>query len=532
MHVRPALLLCVALAACGAGPEDAPEPGWTRLGNGLRFCVRRIEGAKDVAVLTQFAIGADQDPEGKSGLAHLTEHLYVTRAAGSAPTRTADAWLAKYASRCAAETGDRRTAIYSVVAPGALESELADVAARLSDLRIEASDLDRERPRVLEQIRAAQPADPRAVALRLAMQHLFPGTCRGAGGGMLEDVARLTLDEVRERARRFYRPVSARVVVAGAVDEAAAAALVTRLLAPLPPGEPMPPAVHGPVHPGVFETETSAAEGPGGEPHRVVYVAFPFEGAREEDRAAAALLILRAMDQSRQSAVFAVMEPDGALVAVWAAGDGRIVGDEPVAGIVHGMDTIVANLATPAPTQFDIPTLREMTPTGPVKEDVERPERFASLLVSERWRGLDPARIRRLAETLTADDISRFAAKWLAPERRVVVVRSVRPAAVAVSSTNADEAEIRVALQWDEKRKIATGRVGEREVDDDDKLEDAIVAANTALRGRGRPAASQVTLDCDPRIPWTSIVSVMNVVWRTGVKRVAFTAPGPLQGSK
>ena len=122
--------------------------GRFRLDNGLTVLVRPIQGANDVALLVLFKIGGDHDPEGRSGLAHLVEHVYSTAAAGADPSRTADALFRRYPSGCNAQTGDRYTVFATVFPKGDLEKELAQASARMSDLRLSPGDLDREVPRL------------------------------------------------------------------------------------------------------------------------------------------------------------------------------------------------------------------------------------------------------------------------------------------------------------------------------------------------------------------------------------------------
>ena len=105
----------LALVACSGRDDDAPEPGWTRLANGLRVCVRPIPGAKNVAVLTLFSIGSDLDPAGQSGLAHLTEHLYVTAAAGETKARTVVEWEAGHPKGATTDTSARTTTFLTTV---------------------------------------------------------------------------------------------------------------------------------------------------------------------------------------------------------------------------------------------------------------------------------------------------------------------------------------------------------------------------------------------------------------------------------
>ena len=135
--------------------------GQFRLDNGLTVMIRPIQGAGNVALLVLYKIGGDHDPQGRSGLAHLVEHLYVTAAAGADPARTAEAFFQRYRAGCNAQTGDRYTVLATVFPKGDLEKELTEAAARMGDLRITAADLDREKPRLLDEVANNWGIDPR-----------------------------------------------------------------------------------------------------------------------------------------------------------------------------------------------------------------------------------------------------------------------------------------------------------------------------------------------------------------------------------
>src|SRR5690349_4029121 len=77
-------------------PQARPRAERFRLDNGLTVLVRPVEGAENVAVLVLYNLGGDHDPQGRSGLAHLVEHVYVTAAASKEPARTVDEITKKY----------------------------------------------------------------------------------------------------------------------------------------------------------------------------------------------------------------------------------------------------------------------------------------------------------------------------------------------------------------------------------------------------------------------------------------------------
>ncbi len=84
--------------------ETATSPRQFELDNGLRVTLRPIAGSDTVAVLTLFDVGESIDPPGKSGLAHLVEHVYVT-ATPSTGQRSANEFMKAYPDGWNAQTG-------------------------------------------------------------------------------------------------------------------------------------------------------------------------------------------------------------------------------------------------------------------------------------------------------------------------------------------------------------------------------------------------------------------------------------------
>jgi zinc protease len=282
--VRTAAAILLGALAC------ADEP--VRLENGLVVHLRPLEGATGVTVMVLFDVGEDHDPVGRSGTAHLLEHLYVTAAAGSVKSRTVQEWLGAHSLGANAQTGGSYTLVSATCAPEALEAELADAAARMGDLRIEEADLERERPRVLEEVGNMFGNMPALAAPNLAA-HLARSPADGARkGGAPDQVAKLALGDLRERWKRFYKPARARLILAGKFDPAAALAKVRELFAPLPAGEARPAPAPRPENAGGAERfefgggpgshVALAWEGP--DPATPEFPAFLFLAARLIDR--------------------------------------------------------------------------------------------------------------------------------------------------------------------------------------------------------------------------------------------------------
>jgi zinc protease len=225
-----------------------PAPAAQRLENGLTVKARAISGTNEIALVVLYKIGGDHDPPGRSGLAHLVEHLYISSAAGATPARTAEAFAQRYRAGWNAQTGDRYTVFATVFPKDDLEKELADASARMSALRIDAADLEREKPRVRAEVANMFGGIPTLAALNIAREMIRPTPSQGRKGGLPEDVQAITLDDVRAQWARYYKPRNATLILTGAVDETKARQAVSAHFSKLAPGEEIPqPAEPGPA---------------------------------------------------------------------------------------------------------------------------------------------------------------------------------------------------------------------------------------------------------------------------------------------
>jgi zinc protease len=216
--------------------EDEPHT----LDNRLTVRVQPVRAAKSVAIAVLYGIGGDHDPEGQSGLAHLIEHLYVTAAAGTAPVRTADEFMRQYPQGWNAQTFDRFTVIATVFPKESLDKELAEAAARMAELQVTDDDLNREKPRLVQEVQNMFHGFPQLVAYNHARERIRPAPRGGRKGGMPEQVETISLDAIEERLRDYYKPANAVLVVVGDVDEAEVQAAIEKHFGGLLVGKSIP----------------------------------------------------------------------------------------------------------------------------------------------------------------------------------------------------------------------------------------------------------------------------------------------------
>lgn len=206
--------------------EDAKVERF-ELDNGLTVILRPVTNSVLVACVTLFDVGELHDPPAKSGLGHLVEHVYVTAAAGETPASTADEWFARYGRQANAQTGRAYTIIAAVFPSGSLERELTEAAARMSDLKIEPGDLVREVPRMERELANMYGGMPTLAAQNLAAGSIVPLAAGARKGGVPAQIATITIDEVRDHHRKYYKPANATLVLVGGFDAAKARQQVT-----------------------------------------------------------------------------------------------------------------------------------------------------------------------------------------------------------------------------------------------------------------------------------------------------------------
>ena len=178
---------------------NPPEP--YKLNNGLTVILRPVPTADKVALVVLFGLGGEHDPIGKSGMVHLLEHLYVTAAAGETPARNVRQFVERYPAGWNAQTGLDFTVIAGVVEPIQIIEELTDVAARMNDLRITEADLEREVPRVVEELESMYGGTPWLAGLNHTRTQLNPIPQGGQHGGAPTHLQTITLNELQQFGR-------------------------------------------------------------------------------------------------------------------------------------------------------------------------------------------------------------------------------------------------------------------------------------------------------------------------------------------
>jgi len=228
-----ALLLVSAAARTQANAEPAPlEPilPFTQfiLDNGLTVIVREDHKLPIVSVEVVYQVGSRNDPPGKSGLAHLFEHL-LFYGSQHHPHNYLVTMQRLGGTNVGGGTGPDLTAGYQTVPVSQLDAVLWLESDRMGHLlpALTQKTLDEQVELIRNEIRMGLDEPGGEVRFRVA-EGVFPPDhpYHREPVGDLEELGNITLDDARSFFRTFYAPSNAAVVIAGDIKPSEALAKV------------------------------------------------------------------------------------------------------------------------------------------------------------------------------------------------------------------------------------------------------------------------------------------------------------------
>ena len=258
MHISRVLpvvvLALVALSPGLAGQAPAAgQPAMPKLEfekftlpNGLEVILHVDRKLPIVHINEWFHVGSKNEKTGRTGFAHLFEHM-MFQGSKNAPD---DYFL--YVEKAGANLGEGgvngttsqdRTNYFVTVPSGNLENMLWLEADRLATLLEVTSQekLDNQRDVVKNERRQGLENTPYGRWFPLIFEAIYPKGHPYSWPviGSQEDLSAATLDDVKEFFRRYYTTNNLSMVIAGDFDPAQAKALVTKYFGDLPPGPPL-----------------------------------------------------------------------------------------------------------------------------------------------------------------------------------------------------------------------------------------------------------------------------------------------------
>ena len=201
-----------------AGGKDQPNTHEFQLSNGLKLIVREDHRAPTVAHMVWYRAGSMDEVNGKTGVAHVLEHMMF---------KGTDKVKAGEFSRLVAAVGGREnaftsrdyTAYFQQVEKSKLDEVIRLEADRMSNLNFDDAEFLKEIQVVMEERRLRTEDNPSSLLNESLMATAYMSSpYRHPIVGWMNDLQNMTAADAREWYRNWYKPNNATVVIAGDVD--------------------------------------------------------------------------------------------------------------------------------------------------------------------------------------------------------------------------------------------------------------------------------------------------------------------------
>ncbi|MSR36239.1 MAG: insulinase family protein [Gemmatimonadetes bacterium] len=221
-----------------------------RLDNGLTLLVHEDRSLPLLAVNLWYRVGSGHESPGRTGFAHLFEHLMFEGSA-HVPAGAFDHLLEAVGGTNNGSTSTDRTNYWINAPTHALELALwleSDRMGYLLETMTQAK-LDLQRDVVMNERRQSYENRPYGLAWETLVGNLFPlgHPYHHPVIGSMADLEAASLEDVRAFFRTWYAPNNATLAIAGDVDAERAHDVVQRWFGDLPAGAPVPRAELPPI---------------------------------------------------------------------------------------------------------------------------------------------------------------------------------------------------------------------------------------------------------------------------------------------
>lgn len=192
-----------------------------QLANGLNVYAMPDATAGTVTVQVWYDVGGKDDPEGRSGFAHLFEHI-LSRKTVNLPYGQISTIVENAGGTRNASTGQDTTNYYETVPPQYLETMLWTHAERMARPVVDEEVFKTERDIVKEELRQRVYAPPygRLGVFVIGDNEFDNSIYRRAVIGSIEQLNSAVLEDARAFHEAYYRPSTATLVVSGNFDPA------------------------------------------------------------------------------------------------------------------------------------------------------------------------------------------------------------------------------------------------------------------------------------------------------------------------
>ena len=214
-HAQPKAPIAPAASQVAVPPIPFTE---RTLKNGLHVFTARDVTTPNVAVQVWYGVGSKDDPQGRSGFAHLFEHM-MFKATRDMPAEHMDRLTEDVGGANNASTWDDFTNFFEIIPANHLEVLLWAEAERMSSLSVDEPNFKSERAVVEEELRQSYLANPYgrlSLAIQDASYDVHP--YKRSTIGSIGDLDAATLPDVKAFHDTYYRPDNANLIIVGNFD--------------------------------------------------------------------------------------------------------------------------------------------------------------------------------------------------------------------------------------------------------------------------------------------------------------------------
>ncbi|HEY0406981.1 MAG TPA: insulinase family protein [Pyrinomonadaceae bacterium] len=212
------------------------------LKNGLRVILSEDKAVPVVSVAVYYDTGSRNEKEGRTGFAHLFEHM-MFQGSENVPKAAHFQYISNAGGTMNGTTSSERTNYFETLPANQLPLALWLESDRMRSLKVTQENLDNQRSAVQEEKRQRIDNQPYVPAFLRIDELIFknPANAHSTIGSM-EDLDAATVEDVREFFRIYYAPNNAVLTIVGDFDAKEARSLVEKYFGTIP-RQPAPPAV-------------------------------------------------------------------------------------------------------------------------------------------------------------------------------------------------------------------------------------------------------------------------------------------------
>jgi zinc protease len=244
--IATAAILTAAVAAAPAGAQGIPKIQFEKytLANGLEVILHPDRSVPLVAVEVFYKVGSGDEQKGRTGFAHLFEHI-MFMGSENVPVGAFDQWLEAAGGNNNGTTNTDRTNYYETMPSNALPLALWLEADRMGRLlsTMDQAKLDLQRDVVKNERRQSYDNVPYGRAHETIIAALYPPGHPYSWPtiGSMADLTAASLEDVKGFFRTYYAPNNASLTIAGDFDRDSVRIWVQRYFGAIPRGPELPP---------------------------------------------------------------------------------------------------------------------------------------------------------------------------------------------------------------------------------------------------------------------------------------------------